>query len=348
MRSGIGPTEASRLRAITGELASLTDDAPSALHWLVPAVRELLGSEKAFAWSVKPNGERAAVEDGATDRLPARLISFCDEWMATKPVNWTSYNPLRPEASQRNRAMTLGDICAATGLHPTSAPIGIEVYPRFGMARDDQLRVLVCDGASMLAWVGVSQCDPVTPLQKQLLQRLVGPMKRRLATERLLREGRTTRGLLDAAFEAIAAPAFVLGERGRLLDANRAGTVWLRWDRAAREALLASAVRGGRARAGFAITKIVARGAPVRFLAVRQGVDAAAAHALHASVSRWGFTRREAEIFAHLSRGKPNRAIAAELAISERTVETHLTSMFGKAQVGSRAELLARAMHRQG
>lgn len=57
----------------------------------------------------------------------------------------------------------------------------------------------------------------------------------------------------------------------------------------------------------------------------------------------WGFTPRERDILALLVEGRSNRAIAAVLAIAERTVETHLTSMFAKASVESRAELVARA-----
>ncbi len=42
--------------------------------------------------------------------------------------------------------------------------------------------------------------------------------------------------------------------------------------------------------------------------------------------------------------GWSNARIALELGIAERTVEAHLTSMFAKAGVASRAELVARAL----
>jgi len=50
---------------------------------------------------------------------------------------------------------------------------------------------------------------------------------------------------------------------------------------------------------------------------------------------------RERELVEMIARGKSNRATAHALAISERTVEKHLTSIYAKLSVRSRAELIA-------
>jgi len=54
-------------------------------------------------------------------------------------------------------------------------------------------------------------------------------------------------------------------------------------------------------------------------------------------------SRREAEVLAQLATGKSNREIAAQLFISEKTVARHLSNIFMKLQVGSRAEATAYA-----
>jgi DNA-binding CsgD family transcriptional regulator len=54
-------------------------------------------------------------------------------------------------------------------------------------------------------------------------------------------------------------------------------------------------------------------------------------------------TRRELEIAELVRAGRTNRAIAAELFLSEKTVETHLRHIFGKLGVASRASV-ARAL----
>lgn len=56
-------------------------------------------------------------------------------------------------------------------------------------------------------------------------------------------------------------------------------------------------------------------------------------------------TTREFEIAQLVALGKTNRAIASTLCVSQRTVENHLYSIYGKLGLGSRTEL-AFAMYR--
>lgn len=49
-------------------------------------------------------------------------------------------------------------------------------------------------------------------------------------------------------------------------------------------------------------------------------------------------THREHEVLRSLAEGLSNKAIANHLSISERTVQAHLTNIYGKLQVASRTE----------
>lgn len=60
----------------------------------------------------------------------------------------------------------------------------------------------------------------------------------------------------------------------------------------------------------------------------------------------YGLTRREAEIARLVLRGIATAGISAELSISEATVQQHLKSIFDKAGVGSRRELVAQIFMR--
>jgi DNA-binding NarL/FixJ family response regulator len=53
---------------------------------------------------------------------------------------------------------------------------------------------------------------------------------------------------------------------------------------------------------------------------------------------------RECQVLAMLAQGATNKAIATRLHISERTVKAHVTSMFNKLGVNSRAEAVAAAL----
>jgi DNA-binding CsgD family transcriptional regulator len=57
-----------------------------------------------------------------------------------------------------------------------------------------------------------------------------------------------------------------------------------------------------------------------------------------------GLTEREVEVLRLLPRGLSNAEIAAELFVSPRTVQTHLTNLYGKLGVGGRPEAVAFAM----
>jgi two-component system, NarL family, response regulator LiaR len=57
-------------------------------------------------------------------------------------------------------------------------------------------------------------------------------------------------------------------------------------------------------------------------------------------------TERELDVLRLAARGKSNKDIALELCLSTRTVQTHLSTVFAKMQVGSRTEAVVQALHR--
>jgi DNA-binding NarL/FixJ family response regulator len=57
------------------------------------------------------------------------------------------------------------------------------------------------------------------------------------------------------------------------------------------------------------------------------------------SISLAELTSRELDVLAYLAHGCPNKVIAAELAISQRTVEGHIGHIFEKTGLTSRTEL---------
>jgi DNA-binding NarL/FixJ family response regulator len=61
----------------------------------------------------------------------------------------------------------------------------------------------------------------------------------------------------------------------------------------------------------------------------------------------YGLTRRELQVLRRVAAGETNRAIAAELFISERTVERHVSNIFTKLGVSSRAAATAWAYESQ-
>jgi DNA-binding NarL/FixJ family response regulator len=60
-----------------------------------------------------------------------------------------------------------------------------------------------------------------------------------------------------------------------------------------------------------------------------------------------GLSPREVQVLRLIATGKTNRAIAAELFISERTVERHVSNIFVKLDLSSRAAATAYAYEHQ-
>jgi DNA-binding CsgD family transcriptional regulator len=205
----------------------------------------------------------------------------------------------------------------------------------------DQLRVVVCDGPSALGFVGAYRRERFTDLECQTLQRVVPALQRRLTIERALASATHTRLLLDAAFEAIAAPAFVADALGHVREANATGKVWLQAEGlAGRRAVADAAKREAHPR--FDVTPVVAPGGSKLLLLVqRRGVEASARERAARAAARWSLTPRQAAVLALVVEGLPTRTAAAVLGLSERGVEAHLTAIYEKAQVDRRAQLTA-------
>jgi DNA-binding CsgD family transcriptional regulator len=68
---------------------------------------------------------------------------------------------------------------------------------------------------------------------------------------------------------------------------------------------------------------------------------------ISATVDSHGLTGRELEVLRHLAAGETNKAIAAELVLSVRTVDRHVSNVYAKLGVSSRAAATAYA-HEHG
>jgi DNA-binding NarL/FixJ family response regulator len=70
-----------------------------------------------------------------------------------------------------------------------------------------------------------------------------------------------------------------------------------------------------------------------------QGIDALLARAT--APGAFGLSARELEVLRLVATGKTNRLIARELCLSEKTVDRHVSNIFDKLNVPSRAAATA-------
>jgi DNA-binding NarL/FixJ family response regulator len=327
-------------------------------------LRRYLGAPRSLAYGAAVGEEGAFLDFAEVSGFQGTAAEFrreMDQWIRTSSGRWALFNPTSPEPFQRDRVMAVGTLTELArtgrggmleadrlGLPPAerdrvleNLARGTEILWRWRLADDHQLRMLVCDGPALLAWVGVLQREPYTPRQLQRYRAIASALRARLVAESRVQMAPVYRAGLAAALEAIAGRAYLVAKSGRILHANAAGRS--AFDRAPRDVAdqLAAAIRGA---PGAEVTRIESQGGGAFFLVLlrdRAGLGARADTAR----ARYGLTRRQAEVLACVLRGHTNRRIAVELGCSERTVEIHMSNLFKKVNVGSRAALVSRVLH---
>ncbi len=320
-------------------LATMVDGGPPGVSVVLPEFRPLLGMEHGLSFAVADRGEGPAIDFLFGYAVPTQPVRAALAEMARRfQGRFGGFDALRPERPQRNVPMTMRDVVAAS---PRPPPVVGELFPRFGIAGFDQLRVLVCEGSSLLAWVGGFREAPFTDRDKQVLGALVPALRRRLAIERQLEEAPVAIAALGAALEAVGTAAFVVRGSGAVVHANAAARALLDQDRRLVTALLRDQLRG-LAAASFDLVRLEG-GVPDHWLALlRGGTRPDPAPRVAAAATRWGLTAREAEVLGRLARGEANKTIAAALGCSPNTVEIHVSALLEKSGCESRAQLVAR------
>jgi DNA-binding NarL/FixJ family response regulator len=116
---------------------------------------------------------------------------------------------------------------------------------------------------------------------------------------------------------------------------NRAAIAWLARDRAHRTRLMRLE---GPDPCHFEVTAVKSHRLAIlrRALPIHDATDVVDARA-----RRWKLTVREHDVLVHIAAGLSNKRVAAAMQLAEATVETHVTRIFRKSGVESRAALLA-------
>ncbi len=150
-----------------------------------------------------------------------------------------------------------------------------------------------------------------------------------------------------AALEALGVPSLIVDERGRVMECNRLARDWLEKEpvRAAAEVLQSLLRHPGQG--AFSVRRLEGEASSYFFLVRRAAVDDdRVASCVQEVVARHALTRGQSRVLALVATGASNRAVAAQLGISERTVETHVTAILNQLDVDSRAGLVAYVLGR--
>lgn len=151
-------------------------------------------------------------------------------------------------------------------------------------------------------------------------------------------ENADARGLADLDVTSVGGAAGPLGEVRRLLISNE-----LSGDCDGRNALTTTNANGRPLE--ISVTRLRSPGGRARYLLITS--EPLAARLLRSTTRLFELTDRESEIARLVATGLCNASIAVALHIAPRTVENHLRSVYAKAGVSSRTQLVSKLLRLQ-
>jgi DNA-binding NarL/FixJ family response regulator len=175
--------------------------------------------------------------------------------------------------------------------------------------------------------------------------RIGGLVRRRLMSAENAR-GRISivpaRTALQVALDAIDGPALIVDRGGEVVRANAAAQALLENRGVELRVSLTRTVAGDFTESLWVLTPLHDGERSLGFLA-RPGTATWSADEVVRRASRlWHLTQRQSEVLELVARGLSNATVAESLEVGNRTIEYHLSAIFDKAGVDSRAMLLAR------
>ncbi|HSN24871.1 MAG TPA: LuxR C-terminal-related transcriptional regulator [Kofleriaceae bacterium] len=317
-------------------------DDPAPLESAIPRLRQLADVESIICASPVQSTSGWTLDSFHADNLPnaSRFRALFATYLSRvqRDIGW--FNAVRPEPEQRNVLVDLAQMVPADEL--AASALYTQVLQPLHLHRHHIVRSLLCDGESLLAWVGAFNPTPFDAAQLELLEAAVPALQRRLVIDRQIESAPIVNAALAAVLEQIAGPAFIVSSNGRIHDVNGAGRAMLESRRKELSLTLIAALAGDTPPLPIEMIPLADHGVHGHWLAVIRSrtADHRATSAIARTAARLKLTRRQREVLARVVVGESNATIAAALEISERAVEQHITALFDRAAVDSRAALV--------
>jgi DNA-binding CsgD family transcriptional regulator len=341
MRYRVERREEALLAEIADELA-LVRHGQCAVENILPVAKQLLEVDSVLLVLpiVGPDGLRCerfqAVGLGDNAEVQAMFASG----FASSPTRFAWYDPVTPEAWQRNRVIDARDLMTDEQLAQTI------FYQRTlrpaNLHTQRQPRVLLCEGSSLLGWFGSFHSGAVQPRHRALLRRLIAPMRRRLSIDRTLAVALRQQASLHAVLDELGAPAVLVGRDGRLQESNAAARALSDQRPGELTTAIADAIAGRTSCMPIDLVRIEERGTSYGWLALAKD---ARDEQMVACVSRaqmyWRLTARQVQVLRRIICGQANLAIAIALGVSERAIELQVANLLARIGAVSRAALVA-------
>lgn len=330
-----------RFRALLDELSVVRPDGPSPFGVAIRQLRELSRVDSIVCIELVQSTMGWALDGFYADNLPnaSRFRLLVSSYLSRGgKLGW--FDAAKPELAQRNVLVDIRDKVSAAELEASA--IYTQLLQPLHLHRHHVVRALICDDDRLVAWLGAFHSSPVEQAQLDVLDAAIPALQRRLVMDRQIESAPLVNAALEAVLEQIAGPALIVSAGGRIHEVNVAGRALLETKRAELSASILAALAGEAPTLPVELVRLDTHGVNDHWLAVvrTRSADSRAALAIARASARLKLTRRQREVLGRVVLGESNAAIAAALKITERAVEQHVTALFDRAAVDSRAALV--------
>jgi hypothetical protein len=155
-----------------------------ALVAVLPKLRRLLEAEKVAAYKPVRAGNGFRLEFAFFEGFAPDAERLLQGWALTAPADAFLFDPELPAVEQRNVVLRTRSAFSPEDI--ARVPIVQQLFPKMGLTGLDMIRVLVCEGPKLLAWVGAWRARSFTELDEQRFTLLVPALQSRLDLEATL------------------------------------------------------------------------------------------------------------------------------------------------------------------
>lgn len=327
--------------ALSVDIKTVRVDGDGAFGATLERVRTFLELDNLLLWCPQERTKGWGVERLETAGFQS-ATQFSDrlvEYLQHAPYRFWFFDPIYPESDQRDRVVDTIELVGSNAYR--SSAIFSDVIEPLGLVNRREVRALICDGRSLVGWIGSLHSAPLHPEQRIRLNALLPALRLRLLADRALRTRASTTAVVAAALDRIRPPAYVVGANGEVLATNRSGRVRLDGDRASSTQELDAVLRGQSVEYA---ERIALRGSGVApamlIITPDRSISYVEESVLRAS-QEWGLTPRQCDVLRLVVRGHSTAAIAEQLGVGERAIELHVTVLLERARASSRTGLVA-------
>jgi hypothetical protein len=336
---------ARRLAEARDQLARVVEGEWRIGHRIPEMLAECLGAERTLFYQLEAisQGVRLAAVHCDTQRMTQDARTIFGGWLEQgRP--FAHFDATCPDPKQRNSVLTLGSLRKLVPRRPEDEAIYGELWPRMGLANCEQLRVLVCEGDSLLAWIGGFQGGRFRPSQKRVLRALAPAMRQRLSWERRIEETAIRAAGFEELIEGTTRPAFLVSGTGKIVAENEAARRWLNEDLAGVRECLAQARREPHRYAAEAISiNVRSIGQTLTLLMLARQYVIGGAQPLPGgtagSQTRQRLPPSLLRVAQSIAAGLSDKEIAAAHHLSVSTVRTYVRQVYSLMGVHNRVQL---------